>query len=572
MNFKFVKPSDLNFFILIVKNSLLKDRKTIFILSSIVISLFCSCIFETLADNRFSKLSLALEKNDKSNPILDYLGFYSLHLLFGWMHNHLFCTNIHYLKSVIYKYLIQRYLDCNSKSISSVGTGKLCSIINKQVDSLIFLLKNVLLKLFYTLSYVYLFFIFLYKNTELETNTKLVFVGIFAISLLYIFTTCFIAYRYKKKLIDTEHSNSHALLDIIKNMTIIKVFNNKFFEISKFNKLMSTQISLGYTFYTFECLFMVGFKILLLSALLIPLQLVRFGVLDFHVIYSFFTNFGFFKRRINELKDCTYTVFDLFIDTLAHSTINTMPSNNINVINSENLISKTPSLVFNNLGISLDEKLIFDHFSYIIPFGSKVAITGINGAGKSTIIKSILGMIEYNGEILINDKEIKRIREDSLHNAFSYVPQEPHLFNITVMDNLKYGNNISDTEIIKKCIDCGVHKIFKSLENGYYTIVGENSKNISGGQAQIINFMRAVIKDSPIFLLDEPTSNLDHKTSNFIISTIFNILKNRTVIFSTHNPHHLVNFDIILNINENKIRVYDGYKDFISDPEYENKL
>ncbi|ELA42715.1 uncharacterized protein VICG_00030 [Vittaforma corneae ATCC 50505] len=568
------KNSDLAFFTSVVWNGLLGNRHVILIFILILFSLFCSCVFEAYADDHFSNLSKTLEKGTEDSPIFSYVLFYTLHLLFGWIHNHLFYTNIHFLKSVLYRYLMKMYLNCHPKSFDNVGTGKICSIIHKQVDSLIFLLKNVFLRLVYNLAYISLFIIRLYKDKKLELSTKIVFVSLLAFVALFICYNCHIAYIYKKRLIDVEHTNSHALLDIFKNMTVVKAFNNESFEISKFNSLMGDQISFGYTFYFFESLFMVCFKILLLIGLLVPIHIANLDAnnpfINPHAIYQFFVTFNSFKRKISGLKDCIYKVFDKFIDTSASSTINVILVDKIR--KTELITGQTLDISFENTAIYLDGKLIFDHFSLEIPFGTKIAITGRNGAGKSTIIKALLGLIDYNGEMLIDGKSIRKIDEKTLHDAISYVPQEPHLFNTTVMDNLKYGKNISDEEVVQKCIECGVHSIFKNLEKGYLTIVGESAKNISGGQAQIINFMRAIIKDAPIFLLDEPTSNLDYSTSNFIVSTVFNILKDKTVFLSTHNPQHLLKFDKILNINEKKIRVYNGYKEFAADPKYEFKL
>lgn len=564
------KNSDLFFFTSVVWNGLLSNGYVVLLFVLILFSLFCSCIFEAHADDHFSRLSKALEKSAEASPVSSYILFYTLHLLFGWIHNHLFYTNIHFLKSVLYRYLMTMYLNCHPKSFDGVGTGKICSIIHRQVDSLIFLLKNVFLRLFYNLAYISLFIIGLHKDKSLELSTKVMFVSLLALVVLFICYNCYVAYIYKKRLIDAEHTNSHALLDIFKNMAIVKAFNNESFEVSKFNSLMGTQILLGYTFYFFETVFMVSFKVLLLAGLLVPIQVASNTCINPHAIYQFFVTFNSFKRKVNGLKDCIYKVFDKFIDTSASSMVNIILVDRIK--KTELLSRKSLNISFDNAAIHLDGKLIFAHFSLEIPFGTKVAITGRNGAGKSTIIKALLGMVDYSGEMLIDGKPIRRIDEKALRDMISYVPQDPHLFNTTVMDNLKYGRKISDEEVVQKCIECGVHDVFRGLENGYSTTVGESAKHISGGQAQIINFMRAIIKDAPIVLLDEPTSNLDHNTSSFILSAVFNTLKNKTVFFSTHNPHHLVKFDIILNINEKRVRVYNGYAEFVADPKHEFKL
>lgn len=567
------KNPNMRLFCGLILEGVLCNKKILTLITLIFISLSASCYFELEADGILSSLGKKLEENTLKSSLLKYSLNYMLHLSFGWLHNYLFYANIHFIKLLIYKYLMKIYMNTDMENFNQIGTGKTYSVIHKQTESTVFLLKNVVLKLFYTLTYMILFFKNLISDQKLDNSIKIAYLVILVITLITIAFSCRISYIYKTKLIQAEHSNSHTLVNIFMNLSVVKAFNNEDAEIKRFERQMKSEITFGYNFYLFKTLSDVLFKVMMFSFLVFPVFFSKtkgIGILSNHVLlFAYFNNFGAFKRKINQLKKCIHSISDKFIDTHASSVIKVSSGVGRKPLTLEN----TPeSITFEKLSITLCNKLIFHDFSMTINPGDKIAITGRNGAGKSTIIKALLGMNKYQGSILINGMEVSKINEKSLREMISYVPQDPHLFNTTVMENLKYGNNISDEEVIQICMQCGVHEIFKDLENGYFTVIGENSKNISGGQAQMINFMRAVIKDAPIFLLDEPTSNLDYAISNILLDKVFTVLKSKTVFYSTHCPYHLQYFDKIINVSDKTARVFQGYSEFKKDPSFAAKF
>jgi ABC-type multidrug transport system fused ATPase/permease subunit len=136
----------------------------------------------------------------------------------------------------------------------------------------------------------------------------------------------------------------------------------------------------------------------------------------------------------------------------------------------------------------------------------------------------------------------------------------------TILENLKFGNNkISNDTVLDLCKAYKTHNIFKHFENGYSTNVGESGKFLSGGQKQQLSFMRAVIKDSDIYLIDEPTSNLDKKSEFEMLNLVFEKMTKKTVIAIIHNPKFLEKFDKILGVHDGVISVYTSYDDFLMD-------
>jgi ABC-type multidrug transport system fused ATPase/permease subunit len=217
------------------------------------------------------------------------------------------------------------------------------------------------------------------------------------------------------------------------------------------------------------------------------------------------------------------------------------------------------SIEFVNVGVSVNKRIVLRNLNFMIRAGDKVAITGENGVGKTSIFRVLLGFSSYEGNVFINDTELLMIDKVLLRDEIAYVPQEPNLLDGTVWENLSYGNRRkSRDEVIHLCKKCGVHALFKGLDRGYDTLVGEGGRYLSGGQCQLLNFMRAVVKDSPILVLDEPTSNLDATESAKLLNLIFTILCGKTVVYTTHRVSDLIRFQRVLYVGKTGIEERQG--------------
>lgn len=547
-------------------NALLKSKSVQVILVPLMLSVVVSCYCEAIARNDRNKLIKCVKNggDEFDSLFISYVTYYLLHCLFGWLHNHLFCTNINVFKSAIYGYLIRMYMGVDYTQYHSIGYGKICSYINKQTDSSVFLLKKVCLKLFYGLFYLVLFFKMLFSDADIMAEIKVFFVVVLAMILLFTMYCIWAGCKRKIRLLSSEHSASHVLLDIFANFNVVKAFNSESVEISKYRRAMREPIAAAYAFYFFQEATRLVFRMITFSFPVLFMLNVRYRFLStFACVETYIVlndKFLDFKDKVSTIKDCIIAISDRFIEI---RTCEFVPGNFSE--KTLRISERRPAIEFSNVSISLDGRSLFTGLTLLVNPGEKIAITGRNGSGKSTIIKALLGFYKYDGSIRIGGKQVSQIAEDVLRNYVSYVPQEPHLFNMSVMDNLRYGKDCTDRAIVDACMKCGTHKMFRSMKDGYSTITGENSKNISGGQAQMINFMRAVIKNAPIFVLDEPTSNLDYATSNQIVGNVFSVLSGKTVFFSTHNPHHLHRFDKIINISGGKVRIFNGYEEFKSD-------
>lgn len=195
------------------------------------------------------------------------------------------------------------------------------------------------------------------------------------------------------------------------------------------------------------------------------------------------------------------------------------------------LIEKFSKLTLSNIVIQYPKtNLEIKIDNLIINENDKVSITGQSGQGKTSITNLILGNIElYKGQVLIDDKSLKDFKLD-----IGTVSQEVELFNMSIKDNLCLDKKISDEEIIKYIKELELDEILL-FKNGIHTVVGEKGLKISTGQKRRINILRSYLMNKAIYILDEPTSNLDKHTEEVVVNFILKYFKNKTLIIVTHN-------------------------------------
>ena len=193
--------------------------------------------------------------------------------------------------------------------------------------------------------------------------------------------------------------------------------------------------------------------------------------------------------------------------------------------------------------------------NFTVKAGESIALTGESGAGKSTIANLLMRFYEPDsGAIYIDGKNIKDIHQNSLRDIIAYVPQDVYLFNKTIKENISLACPDASDEEIKQAAKVAMADGFiKSLEQGYDTNVGERGVQLSGGEKQRIAIARAVLKNSPILLMDEAVSNLDSESEALFRQALNNIRKNKTIITIAHRPSTIKEADRVIKIENGKI-------------------
>ena len=224
--------------------------------------------------------------------------------------------------------------------------------------------------------------------------------------------------------------------------------------------------------------------------------------------------------------------------------------------NANQLAITNGKIEFKDVSLSYEnnKNLALRSISLIIEPGTTTALVGPSGAGKSSCLNLIPRFYDpSNGSIEIDEQNIKHLTLDSLRSCISLVSQEPKLFDVSIKENISYGNiSASYNEIVDASKSAAAHEFIMSLPNQYETIVGEKGFSLSGGQKQRISIARAFLRDAPILLLDEATSSLDNESENLIQIAIKKLMQNRTTIVIAHRLSTI--------IDANKIAVFDSGK------------
>ena len=358
--------------------------------------------------------------------------------------------------------------------------------------------------------------------------------------------------------VDSEMNNS------LSNISNIKSFSNEMYEINKIKKksmnnfivrkkinflnIINSIISNGFDIF---------FNIFLFVLLIEKFIKNQLGIDD--IFFIFYTIQNMNNYLLSIIKN-SFSMYDSFYKVKIHKAY--LEDKEIVINKNKNYVKfKNPSININNIYFSYSpENPVFSNFSLSIPPYQKLGIVGYSGAGKSTLINLLLRFYDLNsGSIIIDKYNIKEdITQESLRDNISFIPQDPILFHRTIRENILYGKlNATEEELIEATKKAYCYDFINNLENKFDTLVGERGVKLSGGQRQRIAIARAILKNSPILILDEATSSLDSITEKQIQKALQNLMQNKTVIVIAHRLSTLTNMDRIITLDKGQI-VEDG--------------
>ncbi|WP_348623744.1 ABC transporter ATP-binding protein [Paenibacillus peoriae] len=219
----------------------------------------------------------------------------------------------------------------------------------------------------------------------------------------------------------------------------------------------------------------------------------------------------------------------------------------------DNLIG---GISFTNVSVSYEtERVILDNVSFEISPFSKTAIVGRSGAGKSTIFNILLRFYSpLSGHIYIDNYNLQEIDELSLRKYITLVQQVPYFFGGSIKENLLVANpDAAVDDLYEACKQAYIHDTIINLPNGYETIIGENGSNLSGGEKQRLAIARAILRNTRIILLDEPTSSVDNESQYFINKTLNLLSHNHTIVIIAHHLSNVIDCDKIIILDKGKV-------------------
>lgn len=373
----------------------------------------------------------------------------------------------------------------------------------------------------------------------------------------------------KKKIIyDSQKAEADSIVtgrlsDVILNILNIKIFSSNkkeeksFIELTKdeegkrtkawfFGNFQNLIQSLMMAFLQILIIFIaikMWYKGNLSIGMIVLLQLYLFNL--FNILWGLGRSLTKAVESLTEMKEII-DIFDLTPDILDPQ-------------NKEKLKIKNGHILFKNVSFSYkDGADVLENFNLEIKPKEHIGIVGHSGSGKSTITKLLLRFIDIaDGEIIIDEQNIKKLTQNDLRSVISYIPQDSILFHRTIKDNILYGNpNSTDDEIINVSKKANAHDFIIKLPKGYETLVGERGIKLSGGERQRISIARAMLKNSPILVLDEATSSLDSISEKYIQESFNELMKDKTTIVVAHRLSTIQKMDrIIVMDNGNVVEV-----------------
>tara|TARA_B100002019_G_C21266011_1_gene599478 strand:- start:1462 stop:3204 length:1743 start_codon:yes stop_codon:yes gene_type:complete len=295
-------------------------------------------------------------------------------------------------------------------------------------------------------------------------------------------------------------------------------------------------------------------------------KLIAAGELEVNQFFSFLAAMMLAYQPIRSLATLNMAAYQ---GATAFKRISNVIDKKIEIVEDKSLpklIIRNSNIKFNNVFFSYQKtsaQAIKD-ISFDVQGNTMVAFVGHSGAGKSTIINLLPRFYDpQSGSIEIDNQNINKVSLKSLRKNLSMVSQDVILFDDTIKNNIAYAkNNASNEEIAKACKYAAADEFIENLPNGYETLIGENGVRLSGGQKQRISIARAILKESPIILLDEATSSLDAESEEIVQNAISNLTKNKTTLVIAHRLSTIHNADKIFVLNNGKI-INAGNHDFL---------
>ena len=295
-------------------------------------------------------------------------------------------------------------------------------------------------------------------------------------------------------------------------------------------------------------------------------KLIAAGELEVNNFFSFLAAMMLAYQPIRSLATLNMAAYQ---GATAFKRISSIIDKNIEIKNEDNLpslkINKT-NIKFENVGFQYASTTAqaIKNINLQIEGGSMTAFVGHSGAGKSTIINLLPRFYDpQQGKIFIDSQDIKKVSLKSLRNKISLVSQDIILFDDTIRNNIAYANNSASQEDVNDaCKFAAADEFIEKLPVGYDTKIGENGIKLSGGQKQRISIARAILKKSPIILLDEATSSLDADSEEIVQNAILNLTKNKTTLVIAHRLSTIHKADKIFVIKDGEV-VDSGNHEFL---------
>ena len=463
------------------------------------------------------------------------------------------------VKKKIQTDMLSSFIKADTELIENKHSGKYVSNLNYDVSQITHMLSSSLLNIFKdSLTLIGLLTVMFFQNWRLSL-IAIVMIPIASI------TAKKLGKRISKITTEAQERSGDLnkyLIDLFKNHKIIKIFQRENFESARsekfVNKLKEKQIKIFTVYIRATPIMEILTGIMIAILIFYSGKLIMTGQLSINNFFSFLAAMMLAYQPVKSLATINIGIGQ---GLSAGRRILPIIDTKVKISKNESgkkLLLNNGSIKFKNISfnyLSNTENKVLKNINIEINGGKMTALVGHSGSGKSTMLNLIPRIYDpINGNILVDEEDIKNINLDSLRKEISIVDQNTTLFDDTVLNNIKYAKPTASRDEVVKASELAMCSDFISkLENGFDTMIGENGVKLSGGEKQRLSIARALLKDSKIILLDEATSSLDSDTEEKIQKALAKLTSNKTTIVIAHRLSTILNSDKIYVLDKGSV-------------------
>ena len=462
------------------------------------------------------------------------------------------------VKKVLQLEMVKSLINADTQLIDQKHSGKFISNLTYDVNHITTLLSTAILNLFKdSLTLIALLFVMFYQNWKLSL------IAMIMIPIASIVSQA-LGKRVKKVVTEAQEKSGSLnsyLIELFKNHQLIKIFQREEYESTRadqhLGQLKDKNKKIAIIFVRMSPIMETLTGIMIAILIYYSGKLALKGEIDVGGFFSFLAAMMLAYQPVRALSTLNMTIKQ---GLSAASRILPIIDNKNKITDHQDALDiniKNSTINFKNINFkyNLEEKDVLKNINIHMPGGKMTSLVGHSGSGKSTLLKLIARFYDaQSGDIFIDEQSIYKIKIKSLRNQISLVSQDTTLFDDTIKNNIAYAKkDASDEEIIAASRFSYSHDFIDKLPNKYETIIGENGVRLSGGEKQRLSIARAMIKKSPIILLDEATSSLDAETESKIQDALKILTKDKTTIVIAHRLSTILNSDQIYIIDAGKV-------------------
>ena len=462
------------------------------------------------------------------------------------------------VKKVLQSEMVKSLINADTQLIDQKHSGKFISNLTYDVNHITTLLSTAILNLFKdSLTLIALLFVMFYQNWKLSL------IAMIMIPIASIVSQA-LGKRVKKVVTEAQEKSGSLnsyLIELFKNHQLIKIFQREEYESTRadqhLGQLKDKNKKIEIIFVRMSPIMETLTGIMIAILIYYSGKLALKGEIDVGGFFSFLAAMMLAYQPVRALSTLNMTIKQ---GLSAASRILPIIDNKNKITDHQDALDiniKNSTINFKNINFkyNLEEEDVLKNINIHMPGGKMTSLVGHSGSGKSTLLKLIARFYDaQSGDIFIDEQSIYKTKIKSLRNQISLVSQDTTLFDDTIKNNIAYAKkDASDEEIIAASRFSYSHDFIDKLPNKYETIIGENGVRLSGGEKQRLSIARAMIKKSPIILLDEATSSLDAETESKIQDALKILTKDKTTIVIAHRLSTILNSDQIYIIDAGKV-------------------